>query len=419
MPTFHCLARAQEAEAPPRLTERQIIERLLIDGWGRSSENRRELKAWYEGLDSEKTAAVEWAYALNRLNLNQFREARPVVDRLAAAAPLNWDIRVSQIWLSVFYGEYDQALARMLDLQKDLPKDSGLAPDDQTEIYQRLGRLIGFLRGPAAVKALAEGKLDPTVQKLQQNAPPEDWLALEAERQAVEELFASYRQDQTDEQTRLADEARRRQGVELEQQMDVAQQLQTEFDRGRDERETVIDEGQTQVAALEDQIRSLQSEYNQLSSAAMGLRLDAANFWMNAEQLHAAAAQEQDPYLRAQLSLQANNYSALARDRQLASDARQWNANGVFRQLDSANASYDQTRGLYAERVGQLEQQLTELDRSSRQVAKKIRDLQAEPKTTNAKLAVLGQTAKALTTYSPFPADRFKARFLDAMDLSE
>ena len=397
--------------------DRPLIDKLLNEGWERNSNNRDVLKSWYEQLPGDKSTDVQWAYVLNRLRQNRSRDVNQIIDDLAADSPDDWDVRYTQIWMAAFADETGKAWTLMKRLKSDLLTDATASADIRTETFERLGRLTGYLQGPAKDKT-NPAAINTARAELQKNAPPELWQALVAEQDVVLKQFDDLVKQRNAEKTRILDQATRQRTVDLQQQQIELQQIQSDLDRQHDNRNDIIDDGRKEVADLESQIGSLQTELDRLQGEVGGLQFEVGNLWANVYNVNLALRRKRDPYVRGQLAFQASYYANLARDRQAYLGAAQTNADGVYNQLAAANANYNRTRAVYEERVSQATRQIAELERSSRVINHRIKELQKVPSLRTTKLTVIESKANALTTYIPFPADLMKQRMLDALKKS-
>ncbi len=396
--------------------ETALAKRLLNEGWERSPRARTEAQAWFESApaDIRANSGVRWAYALNRIHHRKFRDAKPLVEELAPQHPSNWDIRYAQIWLATFVDEFEQSLALMQQLKKQMDATGDLGQDQKTEAYFRMGRLIGYMQGPFANRVNRQS-LETSVTALLDGAGEQAIRAFTQQRVAVidqyETLMATRDQKQEKEMETLV----RKQQVDLEQQTSLVDQLKQQSTEARSNREKVVGEGQAEIDGAKAELDSISAEWNRQQSIIISARLDLDGVWLSIAQIDDALLHESDPVIRHRLLLDRNYFLLLAREKESYLYSLRADANAIYSQLGSASANYDRSIAKLRGRVNEIDQMLSSAESSMARANRRIRGLQSEPKVSNTLVATIDATAEALTNYDPFPTDVLKQRLLDAL----
>jgi hypothetical protein len=119
--------------------------------------------------------------------------------------------------------------------------------------------------------------------------------------------------------------------------------------------------------------------------------------------------------VRQQLILQRNYYVIQMNDRELYLRNLRIAGDGIYAELMSASASYDQAVGTVRSRVNSIDQSISSAQKARDRATRRIRSLQAEPKVSNTLVATIDAQAEAMTSYDPFPAEMLKQRLLDSL----
>lgn len=133
--------------------------------------------------------------------------------------------------------------------------------------------------------------------------------------------------------------------------------------------------------------------------------------WFSIAQIDTAQAQESDPLIRQRLLIDRSLFAIRARDKEIEWNLQRANANALYDELGVASANYDQAVASLQGQVQAIDQQITTADQALAKANRRIRGLQAEPKVSNAVVGTIDATARALTSYDPFPADLLQQRF--------
>jgi hypothetical protein len=404
---------AQDAGGSPAIS---LAKKFLLAGWERTPKSRNESESWYQEAPAELRGhpTVLWAYALNRMNHRRYRDAKPLVDQLAQTETRDWDVAYAQIWLATFVDDFDVGLMLMEKVKSRMDTAKDLSQQQKEENYFRLGRLLGYLEGPMGDRVNL-ASLAKTLNTLRTGIDDTVLQVFNEQREGVikqyEQLMASRNQKQ---ETQMESLVRQRQ-VDLEQQTNTLSEIDKQTNAARESRERVISEGQAEVNRRKERLDAVTSEWNRQQAAMAGVRADISALWFTIWQIDDAIQRETDPVVRQQLILQRNYYVIQMNDRELYLRNLRIAGDGIYAELMSASASYDQAVGTVRSRVNSIDQSISSAQKARDRATRRIRSLQAEPKVSNTLVATIDAQAEAMTSYDPFPAEMLKQRLLDSL----
>jgi predicted nucleic acid-binding Zn-ribbon protein len=416
------------ATPPAAETIPRRVQRMLDLGWPRTLDARVEAQRRYDRLAplAASEPRIPYAFALVQIRQYRYPEALALLDQVVAADPQNLAARELRIWLAILLKEYGKALVQMPQLVQRLPADKAAKPADraanpaaeaeasQLELAGQLGRMCGFLAGPA------QGHVDQTVLA----ACVEhmlSWLgesrqkAFEAGRKAVLHQFAAM-----GEETEITAAAAKESGE------NIRKHVLTELDRQADGLAAKTDAEKDKLEDLKKQlnydlekIRSREQQVEQqrsgVQSQVAAARQDLGTIDVQIAQFLALAGREQDPNLR-QWDLAQVAAWQLQRDQRVAILA------GLDRRVASLLSEQQslvrQRRDLdrrWKQESGRLDKLETSLTRAEGEKKK----FQAQPvDTSTPQVADQKRRIVALTAYVPLPIslDEEKARLIASFD---
>lgn len=407
------VGRAQEGTGTPAMA---LAKRLVGEGWERSPKNRGEAQAWFDGAPADIRANpnVRWAFALNRMHHRRYRDAKPLVDELAEQQPTNWDFAYARIWLATFVDEFEQSIALMQQLKKTIDAAADVSQSQKTEVYFRLGRMVGYMQGPNGHRVNRQS-LENATAALLDGAGEEATRVFTQQRDAVIDQYASLMSTRDQKKEKEMETLVRKQQLELEQQTALVDQMKQQSSEARANRDRAISEGKAEVDQAKQQLDSLSAEWNRQQSIITSVRLDLEGLWITIAQIDEALLTETDPVIRQQLLVDRNYFSLLARDKELTLANLRAGARGLYNQLGSASVNYDQSVVRAQGRVNEIDQTIASAESTLNKANRRIRGLQGEPKVSSNLVGTIDATAAALTNYDPFPTDLLKQRLLDTL----
>jgi predicted nucleic acid-binding Zn-ribbon protein len=415
------------ATPPAAETIPRRVQRMLDLGWPRTLDARVEAERRYDRLAplAASEPRIPYAFALVQIRQYRYPEALALLDQVVAADPQNLTARELRIWLAILLKEYGKALVQMPELVQRLPvakpadKAASLAPDAQSsqlELAGQLGRMCGFLEGPA------QGHVDQTVLAACVEHMV-SWLgesrqkAFEAGRKAVLHQFAAM-----GEESEITAAAAKESGENIRKHVlaDLDRQtdgLAAKTDAEKDKLEDLKKQLNYDLEKIRSREQQAEEQFSGVQSQAVAARQDLGTIDLQIAQFLALAGHEQDPNLRAWDLAQVAAWQ-VQRDQRVAALA------GLDRRaaslLSEQQSLVRQRRDLdrrWKQETGHLEKLETSLTRAEGEKQK----FQAQPvDTSTPQVADQKRRIVALTAYVPLPIslDDEKARLLASFDTS-
>ncbi|MDP6446796.1 MAG: hypothetical protein QF805_23595, partial [Pirellulaceae bacterium] len=293
-----CLVSNGAEPEPVADGEAQAITEILKTGWQTSLAAKRKTDAYYRSLvvAGNVTPDIRRAYLLSLIRTRRYPQALRLTESLLDAKPGDGEILRMKVWLSVITKSYDEAMVdadRLADLAGEMTTDA----KDQVAWTLFLGRMIGFVEGPASESAPL-GLTDRRRRRLERT------LAIDLLKQ-----FQTGRKEVLD---RHAELVARRDGLVAKSKADAdaerevkLQDLKAERDRLRDRKDDTtkrqsdleqalqkrLDEAARQLGPLENERARLDAEGAVVHRELGAIAIDIAR-------LESRAAQIRDPVLR-------------------------------------------------------------------------------------------------------------------------
>jgi len=420
--TFSCVLlvvgqglRAEPTTAAPRIAE------LLEAGWQLPAPDAAAVQQFYEAslqADSED-ARADLALALVHLKARRYREASHVLDRAVTRDPGNLASWRAYTWLLILLRDRESAIVQMEQLATSLGEGKGTAApeSDQMESARWLGRLSGFLAGPAgnssAAELLAEredrirGRLLES-QREAHDAGRDDVLSRYQEIQAEIEKLRADAEAIRDEARRTGREAIARERTDLVAQSDVlgeqSRSAQSRYD--------------AELADLNAQLAPLQARYAELERLAIPYQRRIRDIAIRIADRERRAAETEDPIEKDRLLREADRWRfEIDRDRR---DLRIIEREGA---VVSAQAARVQTQAAAAAR--QLQAQQNSLAAQARKIEARRKALDREeaslddPAKTPAAALAKRNSLSSLTIYIKYPLEDERARLLAEVQAAE
>lgn len=385
------------------------VDRLLKEFWPVGVENRRAGEStWqdYRKGHASPDSRVQWAYVLNRIEHDKYREARRAIDDLVTPGSDAWEQRYAQIWLKLMVGEVNSAL---LDIQ--LVKDrvvaaTGLEEAARFKIFSRLGRLYGYAEGPASEKATPSILLE-TRARVQDGLNDADFGNFEDHRKQVANQFAELLEEKS---TTVATQIRvQKENAETRTAQIISDNVamgdrQTALVREIRELQT---EMSNETRQLRQDARPITSDLSRIESDIRRVDRRIAELANDIAYYETAAFHEPDPYRQADLYARARSL----RSRLYSEESQRNNLNGQYNsslaQLDLISERIAgverQFGGMISTREGEARQLRGQLKRNQKEL-KKLQN----PKAKTGYVKSMDSRTGHLPTYDPFPTDEFR-----------
>jgi hypothetical protein len=406
-----CLATGQTA-----VDSAAAVRKLLDDTWGGDVQDRRAgLAAWrdYQSTHAAEDPVVRWAWVLNRIQYDKYREAREAIKPLLQAGSRNWDQRYTGIWLQLCTGEIDAALLELRHLKQAFVNTAGVDETTRSRFFTRMGRLVGFIEGPAA-SAATPVTLQQTLAIITDGLNDTDYGSFEDQRQQVVQKYARLLNEKN------ATVARQEQDRQLQIQSRTSQLLDDNrvlAERQQTltaEREQLRSQAAAEITALRESGRPLESQLPDLDSRLRQADRDINRIANDIGWLEYQAFCEPDFHLRGLLYERARILREDLFDAQGQAAILQDEYDAVAGQINLINEQIATVQDQLASEVAWRNDEFRELNAQRRRNQRELGRLTRPAARTGYERAMSARTAH-LPTYDPFPAHEFRGQLLSRL----
>ena len=391
---------------------RTTIDELLNATWsGGIDEQRAGESAWqaFSSSGSSSHPLVDWAYVLNRIEHDKYREAAGVAERLPQSMPGDLDVKYAQIWLLLMTDEINRALLEMQELKTMVLAAS---PNEATRFrfYSRLGRLYAYAEGPGQDRA-RDTTLQDTLSVITDNLDDVDFGQFQNQRAQVTQQYASLLNEKASnvallEQEQQAETDAKRQQIALDNQEMAARhaELAAEVNAISDQANAEVSKLRQAAAPVESELRRLDQEIVLLQSTISRIATDVAI-------LENDAFYEDDPYWKARLL----NRAAVARRELIRHQSdlgvleSQYAA--VLSELDLINGRAASVQAAANDQIALRESEANEMRRQLRRNDRELKRLN-RPRARTGYEHNMDSRTNHLPTYDPFPTDELRHQLL-------
>jgi hypothetical protein len=401
-------APADEAEL------RSGIARLFEVGWQDALAARAQADRAYREITSGDERAG-YAYALVLMRQRRYDDAVKSLDALLKTDPEHLAARENKIRLLMLQKNFSAALPEINRLSRLVAAadQENLSQEKRREKLRFLGRLFGFLEGPAE-GAAAVATVERTQREVESRFSDEELAIFDEARDGVlvryEETIG---QSQREREETLAEKEKQRE--------EARQDLEEQRAQQKDRRDELLEQGEKLRKEIKDQEAAFAKEERPLLDRLAGLqrqaqipRREMALLLADAAGLRAAAARAQDPADRDRLLFRAQQLEVIAAryDADLGVLERQ--AAGLQAERAQLQDRYQREIATLAGSLRAIEQELNAQQRSERRFA--IDEKRLDKPLTSGTRAVraLEAEANAFTTYEPLPLEEERQRLLDS-----
>lgn len=383
--------------------EEKRVRFWLDGGWEKNLDNRRRGEELYQ-VFAPKSASVQMAYAVNRLEHNRSREADEVIDAALRMDPDNVDAQIMSIWIKTLRDDFETAVVRIRTFSQTI-KDKNIAPDRLGPALARIGRILGYLQGPVGDR-VDQNVLKQVVEQLAQTLDDNQRAAVADQTAAVMQDFEQRMQQfgQTVTNQVAEKEATNEVRKKLIEQSNDDLKLQKQQIQQR--KQDVADEGEQKLDAAMSRIYPLQRDLATLSAQIQGLE-NTIRFLQTQLFFHLndpAGSPLQCDLIRFQIQ---NNYFALNNLRS--------QADGIAYQINVQADAVARIRAQYGGELTQLERNLRNSRKEEKRNANRLVKIAKDVKPDAPKVSLLTGRITALSTYDAFPTELYRADFLRAM----
>jgi chromosome segregation ATPase len=321
------------------------------------------------------------------------------------------------VWLHTILKNYPAAMLSADGLSlalADRPLDSEQRRAEHEETVGFLGRLLGFLGGPAA-ESVTQDERKALEKKLLARLGASHQAQFENARNGVLARYIELTGESADSRDRaVAAQQAEREKTLAELQADRAQ-LERQSQALEERREKIQDELRSELAEIAAKDQPLVRDLSQLDARANLLSADLVSYSLQIARLQQLAAAEKDSARRQQYLFEAESLSLITAriDADLYSVNRQSRA--LQQQRAALSARQAQARSAAANQVQRLERELGDLAKRDRRNDGIEKRASRPAAVTTSKSRSLAAQASALSTYDAFPLEAAKARLLESL----
>jgi DNA repair exonuclease SbcCD ATPase subunit len=408
---------AQPAQADDAAAHAPLA-RMLEAGWGTNTSFRT---AGNQQADAAFAAAgrspqVLYAVAVMYIKQGRYAEAQKSIDELLAREASHLPGKRAKVWLSVILKDYGVALVAAEKLAADLP--SGDAEKEKEEAHREtlafLGRIYGFLGGPAAANVKIEER-KASERKILARLTTEHRALFEEARDGVLQKHLELidaKEATTDAAKEAAEDAKAKTLDEIAKEREDRAARLKELQERRDKLQSELRDELAQIAK-ED--RPLLNELAGLERRARTINRELLRIQGQISGLQGFLDREQDPNKRQfwldEIDRLVNVGSRI--DANLAQLNRL--AAGVQSQRQTLAARQQKAQADIGGQIKRINDEANELARREKRAAGMERRAERATTSTPAAALALRATAGALATYDPFPLEQERARILETL----
>jgi hypothetical protein len=407
------------AAAADEAAVRAEIARLLEVGWGTTPKDRTATNEQYakvKRLAGESPVALR-ASLVVLLQQRRYDEALQRTDELLDVDPADLTGLRAKVWLTALVKNYPAAMLAADKLSQRLADDPPRAEDERAihdELAAFLGRIFGFLGGPAAESVSQDDRKNIERQILERIATDSRPIFEEA-RDGVVGKFLGVTGDKEDERQRAIGEAaaaKEKTLKELESEKEAIAGRAQEIDGRKGKLQKDLREELAEIAK-EDQ--PLVQDLARLESRSRTLNRDLFTYEAEIGRLQGLIAAERDPNQRFIYEREVDRLFVFAS--RLESDlvAVGRLIDGVQAQRAALLARQRRAQASAVEQAKRMDQELTNLAKRER-LNEAIERRAAKPASgTTSKTRALSAQAMALSTYDQFPLESERQKLLELL----
>lgn len=399
--------------------EREAIAKLLDVGWGATPKARLAADAQYDVIryQSGATPTALEASLLVLLAQRRYDEAVKRADELLEKRPADLTAQRAKIWIAVVTKNYSVAMLAADKLSQQLADDPPRAEDEQAihdELHAFLGRIFGFLGGPAAENVNQDDR-KAAERQIADRITQTRRAKFEEARDGVVARFLDLTGDKDLERQRVIDQAaasRDKTLKELESEKEAIAGRLKELDDRKNKLQTDL---RDEVAEIAKDDQPLVQELARLDARARTLNRDLLVYENEIGRLQAQLPNEMDPGRRQSIQFEIDRLflassrleSDLLSVRRLADGVQAQRAGLTARQRRAQTAAAEQAQKIDKEAVN-----LAKRDRVNEALEKRVNKA---PSGTTSKTRALAAQATALSTYDQFPLEATRQRLLESL----
>lgn len=398
---------------------RSAIARLLEVGWAATPQAHTAADAQYDQLmqlaPGDRSALT--ASLLVLMQQRRFDDAYRRVNEILTKDPTDITALRARVWLATILKNYPSTLITTEKLSEQVAampvanEDERLA---QEELISFLGRIFGFLGGPAADSVNQEQRKIYEKQVFARLDETRKLLFVEA-RDGVLQKYIEMTDttlDERDKAALAAEAAKEKTLQELEDEKAQMAQRVKELDESRTKFQSELKDELADIRKLD---APLVQELAGLQARAGTLRRDLFSYEADISRLLAAASAEKDPNRRFQLQSEADRLSQFAGriEADLFGVNRQGSA--VQSQRAALAARQQRAQATASSQAQRIDKELADLGRRGKRNDGIEKRTSRATTVSTSRVRSLSAQATALGTYDQFPLEQAKERLMESL----
>jgi len=397
---------------------RRAIRELLDVGWSKLPGARAAADAAY--MDESVSIAGDLrgvkAWTLVLLQQGRYEEASKQVDQWLEREPNDWFALRARVWLSTLLKNYQAA---MLSAEKLAERIASADPSTASEDALRtqvefLGRIYGFLGGPAAANVIRDDRRNSEKRVLAKLG--EQWEeAFTEARDGVLQRHLRLTDARTDQREKAKDAEAAERERTLAEVAAEREKMKIREGEIQEQQKRLREEMTSEVNELQRQDRPLAQQFASLDAQAAGANRELASLTAQIRQLEFDARRERDPVVRGRLFRDADRLRGIAAqvDRDLQLIERQ--AAVVQQQRAELAGKLRDVQNNYGGQIAALDRELQGFAKREKRLAGDEARARKPISGTTGQVLSLGAQAAALTTYDTLPLEEEKSRLVEEL----
>lgn len=414
----HTPASAAEPTAKTDPVLRDALSKLLNDSWEKSADGLITAERHRDRAQSVAAGdpRVDFAWALVQLRYLRYSDAEKTLNGIHQASPGYWPATQAKIHLTLLMKKYSAALTEIDRFSERVAATNAESSraEDRREAAEFLGKLFGYLEGPAA-KSVSQATVAEVRGRILDRLATGDRETFSAAFGAVNERFTQL--DQETKRTQADGIAAQKDQKELDLKRLQAEQaaLAGDKDSVRRQAQEALETAQTKTAALDQQIAPLDAAFARVAARAQLVRVEIGRLDATAATLLSQLDVVKDPGLRAAILRDVDLITVQIRNEQF-----------LLQNIEAEGAQINAQRGaLLQQRAGVVEIYQAEAKRLGVDAAKigrtekrnvvQQKEAIKPPNGFTPQVQSKATTAASITSYVEFPLEREKLRLLDSL----
>ncbi len=393
---------------PPKVPDgstARVIKQFLTSDWERDFDNRSNASQTYTST-SNPGPGVSLAYALNRMQHNQMREAEDVVTQLTKRSPEVIDGWILKSWLNALLDNFERSLIDLRSVKKRLVAKPELTGKQKLEVYRRLGKLIGYMQGPVSDKVDPD-LLQQTLVFLANGCSAEELTAFNDSRDSVLTRYEALLESQNQKtQVELEKQQLDDQNLEvtLNRQNQLLEQRQQQL---ASEKERIRMDGNQRIAELTNQLSPLEQQLVAATDNIAVAQQDLQFLYVDLNNVLATPPRFRTispAYLSNQIRLREFDLFNFQADR-----------NSIFNQIELVRGQINRTRNEYNAQLAQIDREYKQVSNSQRRNLIKLGKIATGPEIADGKVGAMTSRLNALSSYDDLSVELYRQQMLDLL----